>query len=175
MNQTEYVVLVDSNDNEIGTMEKMEAHEKGVLHRAFSLFIINEKGEMLIQQRALSKYHSPGLWTNACCSHPRKGEDLGAAVIRRAQEELCIDVQPDYLFNFTYKAGFSNGLIEHEFDHVFVAKYNGDLDFNPDEVHAYKYLEVKAIMADVKLNPGNYTPWFLIALPKFVQQCKELV
>tara|TARA_R110001592_G_scaffold307299_3_gene581074 strand:+ start:107508 stop:108035 length:528 start_codon:yes stop_codon:yes gene_type:complete len=175
MNQPEYVVLVDSNDNELGTMEKMEAHEKGVLHRAFSLFIINDKGEMLIHQRAHSKYHSPGLWTNACCSHPRKDEDLRSAVVRRAQEELGIDVEPDYLFNFTYKAGFSNGLTEHEFDHVFVAKYSADFEFNEDEVHAYKYVDLKTLLKDVAMNPSEYTPWFLIALPKFVEQCKELV
>lgn len=175
MNQPEYVVLVDSNDNELGTMEKMEAHEKGVLHRAFSLFIINDKGEMLIHQRALSKYHSPGLWTNACCSHPRKDEDLRSAVVRRAQEELGIDVEPDYLFNFTYKAGFSNGLTEHEFDHVFVAKYSADFEFNEDEVHAYKYVDLKTLLKDVTMNPSDYTPWFIIALPKFVEQCKELV
>ncbi len=175
MNQPEYVVLVDSNDNELGTMEKMEAHEKGVLHRAFSLFIINDKGEMLIHQRAHSKYHSPGLWTNACCSHPRKDEDLRSAVVRRAQEELGIDVEPDYLFNFTYKAGFSNGLTEHEFDHVFVAKYSADFEFNEDEVHAYKYVDLKTLLNDVAMNPSDYTPWFIIALPKFVEQCKELV
>lgn len=172
---TDYVVLVDAQDNEIGTMEKMEAHEKGALHRAFSLFIVNSKGEMLLQQRAQSKYHSPGLWTNACCSHPRQGEDLNQAVRRRTQEELGIQVSPDYLFNFTYKATFSNGLVEHEFDHVFMARFSQDLEFNPDEVMAYKYVDINDLLRDVEHSPELYTPWFLIALPKFVAQCKEMV
>jgi isopentenyl-diphosphate delta-isomerase len=173
MSQPEYVILVDANDKELGVMEKIEAHEKGVLHRAFSLFIVNQKGQMLLQQRALTKYHSPGLWTNACCSHPRKGEDIRSAVIRRAQEELGIEIDPDYLFNFTYKAGFSNGLIEHEFDHVFVARYDEDFAFNPDEVHAYKYVDMTTLLDDVEKHTDMYTPWFLIALPKFMNQCKE--
>lgn len=172
MKTTEYVILVDANDNELGVMEKMEAHEKGVLHRAFSLFIVNDKGQMLLQQRALTKYHSPGLWTNACCSHPRKDEDLLEAVKRRAKEELNIRIEPDYLFNFTYKAGFSNGLIEHEFDHVFVAEYSADFDFNPEEVNAYKYVDLAWLITDIEQKPESYTPWFIIALPKFVAQCK---
>lgn len=175
MTGTDYVVLVDANDKEIGTMAKMEAHEKGCLHRAFSLFILNSKGEMLLQQRALSKYHSPGMWTNACCSHPRQGEELETAVVRRTEEELGITVLPEYLFNFTYKAQFSNGLVEHEFDHVFVARFDDDLNFNPAELMAYKFVEMSALLADVEKHPEMYTPWFLIALPKFVAQCKELV
>lgn len=170
----EHVVLVDANDTEIGTMEKIEAHEKGLLHRAFSLFIVNNKGEMLLQQRAECKYHSPDLWTNACCSHPRLGEDISSAVVRRAKEELNISIEPAFLFTFTYKAGFSNGLIEHEFDHVFVSEFQEDFIPNPDEVKAYKYMNIEDILKDVECNPDAYTPWFIIALPKFLDawSCK---
>lgn len=165
----EHVVLVDANDTEIGTMEKIEAHEKGLLHRAFSLFIVNDKGEMLLQQRAESKYHSPELWTNACCSHPRLGENISSAVVRRAIEELNVSINPSFLFTFTYKAGFSNGLTEHEFDHVFVAEFNDSFTPNPEEVMAYKYANIDKIIEDVERNPDAYTPWFRIALPKFLE------
>lgn len=166
----EYVVLVNENDEKMGIMEKIEAHEKGLLHRAFSLFIVNSKGEMLIQQRAECKYHSPSLWTNACCSHPRENENITSAIKRRTQEELNIEVEPQPLFHFTYKSKMENGMIEHEYDHVFVAEYNEDFKPNPEEVMDYSYTSIDFLLNDVKQNPSKYSSWFAIALPKFAQK-----
>lgn len=160
----EYVVLVDEIDNEIGQMEKIEAHEKALLHRAFSIFVFNDAGQMMLQRRALSKYHSPGLWTNTCCSHPRPGEDLQSATSRRIVEEMGFSCEMKEVFHFIYKAPFDHGLTEHELDHVFTAKYNGDPVINPDEVEEWKWMEVDELLQDVKENPGNYTVWFKIAL-----------
>ena len=123
------VILVDVNDRQIGIMEKMKAHQQGSLHRAFSVFIFNKKGEMLLQQRALNKYHSGGLWTNACCSHPLPGEETIAAAKRRLQEELGFEIPVEKVFDFVYKADFDNGLTEHEFDHVYVGEFEGKIDF----------------------------------------------
>src|SRR6056300_866438 len=127
----EQVILVDENDNQIGLMPKMEAHEKALLHRAFSVFVLNEKGEMMLQQRAHSKYHSPGLWTNTCCSHQRDGEDNITAGKRRLMEEMGFVTELEELFSFTYKAAFDNGLTEHEFDHVMQGHYQGKPNINP--------------------------------------------
>ena len=141
----EEVVLVDKHDREIGLMEKIEAHEKALLHRAFSVFIFNENGEMLLQQRAFTKYHSGGLWTNACCSHPRQNEEVMKAAQRRLLEEMGFTTELKKAFSFTYKAAFDNGLTEHEFDHVFIGTYNGVINFNKDEVHQYKYVSIAQI------------------------------
>ena len=146
----EYVILVDSNDSEIGVMEKMEAHEKGVLHRAFSVIIYNSKGEMLLQQRALHKYHSGGLWTNACCSHPRPGETIVDAGIRRLSEEMGLVAELSVKTHFIYKASFDNGLTEHEFDHVFTGTYQGSIDPNPEEVSAYCYKPIAEIRQAIR-------------------------
>src|SRR5215831_10345897 len=139
----EQVILVNEADHEIGTMEKMLAHEKALLHRALSVFIFNDKGEMLLQQRAKRKYHSGGLWTNACCSHPRPGENVEAAAIRRLNEELGFETTLTKAFDFVYKAFFDNGLTEYEFDHVFAGKYNGAIhpDINEVQDHCYKSLD----------------------------------
>lgn len=160
------VILVDEADNAQGACEKMEAHEKGLLHRAFSVFIFNSKGEMLLQQRAKEKYHSGGLWTNACCSHPAFGEATIDAVHRRLREELGFDTFTDKIFDFVYKAGFDNGLTEYEFDHVFAGEYEGPIHMNPEEVMAVRYLPVPAIAGSLSAEPELYTAWFHIAFPK---------
>jgi isopentenyl-diphosphate Delta-isomerase len=169
----EYVVLVDINDNAIGTMEKIEAHEKALLHRAFSVFIFNEKGQMLLQQRAYTKYHSGGLWTNACCSHPRSNENIEAAATRRLQEEMGFTTPLQKAFAFTYKANFDNGLVEHEYDHVLIGHYNNTIAFNTEEVAAYKYESLQQIEENIALNPSVFTAWFIIAFPKVKQWLQQ--
>ncbi len=166
----EHVILVDERDNPIGTMEKMEAHEKGLLHRAFSVFIFNERGEMLIHQRAEEKYHSGGLWTNACCSHPREGETTEEAARRRLMEEMGFDCDVQEQFDFIYRADLDQGLTEHELDHVFFGTFNGIPQVNPDEVMAWKYIPLTALHHDVQSNPERYTEWFKIALKKIQEK-----
>lgn len=164
----EQVILVDENDTCLGSMEKMEAHEKALLHRAFSVFIFNQKGEMLLQQRAFEKYHSGGLWTNSCCSHPRPGEDTLQAASRRLQEEMGFYTPIQKSFDFTYKASFSNGLTEHEFDHVFTGYYDGPIAPNPGEVCNYAYEPLEKIACLLKEEPERFTVWFHIAFPKLM-------
>lgn len=164
----EQVILVDEHDVEAGTMGKMEAHEKAVLHRAFSVFIFNSRGEMLLQQRALDKYHSGGLWTNSCCSHPRPGEDTKAAASRRLKEEMGFDTPLQKAFDFVYKAGFDNGLTEHEFDHVFVGYYDGPVEPDPKEINNYAYRPMEQIKTELQTHPGKFTAWFQIAFPKLM-------
>ena len=161
----ERVILVDENDKERGSEEKIEAHKTGKLHRAFSIFVFNSKGEMLLQQRALHKYHSGGLWANACCSHPRLGETLEEAVHRRLKEEMGFDCELKEIFSFIYKAKVGT-LTEHELDHVFIGRYNGDVHFNPDEVGGYKWVTIESLRKDVQTHPELYTEWFKIALEK---------
>lgn len=160
------VILVDVNDRQTGIMEKMQAHELGLLHRAFSVFIFNSKGEMLLQQRAISKYHSGGLWTNACCSHPFPDEETIAAAGRRLKEELGFETAVDKVFDFVYQADFDNGLIEHEFDHVFVGEYEGAIDFNKEEVMDVCYMDVYSVHHSLQTHPEHYTAWFRLAFPK---------
>lgn len=162
------VILVNERDEVTGVMEKMEAHQKGLLHRAFSVFIWNDNGEMLIHQRALDKYHSGGLWTNACCSHPFPGEATADAAHRRLLEEMGFDCPLSAAFQFTYRTDFDNGLIEHEFDHVLVGTYNGSIHPNPQEVHAYKYLPVAEITRLIQEQPAQFTSWFKLAFPKVI-------
>lgn len=157
---------MNEEDEEIGVIDKMQAHEQGLLHRAFSIFIFNSKGEMLLQQRADGKYHSAGLWTNACCSHPAPGESLEAAAHRRLLEELGFDCKLRKVFSFRYKTQFENGLIEHEFDHVFVGTYDEELRPDPDEVKASEYLSLDAIAEKIKREPQMFTFWFRLALPQ---------
>jgi len=163
----EAVILVDQNDRQLGMMPKMEAHEKGVLHRAFSVFIVNEKQELLLQQRAKSKYHSPGLWTNTCCSHQRDGESTLAAGKRRLREEMGLEVPLKELFSFIYKAPFDNGLTEHEFDHVLLGFSEATPNINMEEVEDWKWMSLKAIQEDIKVQPKNYTEWFKIIFDRF--------
>lgn len=160
----ELVVLVNDKDEKIGLMPKLEAHEKGVLHRAFSIFIYNDKGELLIQQRALHKYHTPGLWANSCCSHQRDGETSLEAGARRLQEELGFVTDLTYRKYFIYKASFDNGLTEHELDHIMVGSYNQDPEINPEEVAAFKWMDISSILSDMELHPEKYTAWFKIIM-----------
>jgi isopentenyl-diphosphate delta-isomerase len=167
------VILVDEKDKVIGSMEKMEAHLKGVMHRAFSVFIFNSSGQMLLQQRAIGKYHSAGLWSNACCSHPYPGEDIEMAAQRRLNEEMGFKTSLEKLFDFVYKASFGNDLIENEFDHVFVGKYEGEININPREVSDYSFKSVNAIKQELKEKPETYTAWFHIAFPKIESWWKK--
>ena len=161
----EEVVLVNEKDEALGTMEKMAAHEKALLHRAFSVFVFNTSGDLLMQQRAFSKYHSGGLWTNTCCSHPRPGEQVADAAIRRLQEEMGFKTNLTKAFDFTYKAAFDNGLTEHEFDHVFTGIYEGPIHFNPNEVAAYAFMTEIELEEQIKKTPERFTAWFHIAYP----------
>jgi isopentenyl-diphosphate delta-isomerase len=170
MDNKEFVILVDEQDQEIGLMEKMEAHEKGVLHRAFSVFVFNNQGQFLLQQRAFSKYHSGGLWTNTCCSHPRKGETVLDAATRRLQEEMGFVVPLDAQFSFIYFRKLDNDLIEHELDHVFFGKFNGIPAINHDEVASYKYVDKEELIEDMKANPTNYTEWFKICFEEVLKR-----
>jgi isopentenyl-diphosphate delta-isomerase len=160
------VILVDETDEVLGTMEKLEAHTKGLLHRAFSIFIFNSKNEMLLQQRAFAKYHSAGLWSNACCSHPHPGEDTEAAAQRRLKEELGFRTALQKVFDFTYSALFENGLTENEFDHVFVGKSDGEIKINPEEVHDYSFVSMKELKNQLKENPRKFTAWLHVAFPR---------
>lgn len=160
------VVLVNEKDESIGIMEKMEVHEKGLLHRAFSVFIFNRKGDMLLQQRANNKYHSGGLWTNACCSHPLPGENIIDAAQRRLQEELGFTVMLKPILSFIYQAKLDKGLTEYEFDHVLIGSYDGTITPVEDEVQDYVYRSIEAIKADLIAAGDTYTTWFKIALPE---------
>lgn len=158
-NLMEQVILVDASDNAIGTMEKMEAHRTGLLHRAFSVLVFNSKGELLLQKRAVSKYHSGGLWTNTCCSHPAPSEPIHRAAQRRLLFEMGIDVEPKFAFKFTYRAELDHGLTEHELDHVFTATFDSVPIINPHEVEDWKYVELSALRADMTRAPERYTAW----------------
>ncbi|MCD6012408.1 MAG: isopentenyl-diphosphate delta-isomerase, type 1 [Flavipsychrobacter sp.] len=160
----EYVVLVDEKDNETGVMEKLEAHREGKLHRAVSVFIFNSKNEMLLQQRAAGKYHSGGLWTNACCSHPRQGESVYYAAIRRLYEEMGLKCALVEIFSFVYKAHLDNDLTEHEFDHVFTGVADAIPVPDSTEVAQWKYMSLSQLEADVRDHPEHYTEWFKICL-----------
>ncbi len=164
--ENDKVILVNKFDDMVGTMDKMEAHKQGLLHRAFSVFVFNSKGEMLLQQRALNKYHSGGLWTNACCSHPMPGEKTKNAAIRRLNEELGLETAIEKIFDFVYEAQFDNGLTEHEFDHVFAGEYEGNLNINPIEVNEVCYKEISEIKNSMLTHPQKYTAWFHLAFPK---------
>lgn len=160
------VILVDEQDMPVGAMEKMEVHQKALLHRAFSIFIFNERGEMLLHKRADKKYHSGGLWTNACCSHPRPGEDTLAAARKRLQEEMGIVTDIKKAFDFVYRAELDNGLTEHEFDHVFTGIYSGEIVPDKEEVSDYCYKTIDEIKDSIRSHPQKYTEWFKIAFPK---------
>jgi len=153
------VILVDKKDKQIGVGEKLKVHRQGKLHRCFSILIFNSNGELLIQQRASSKHHSPGLWSNTCCSHPRPGEDLKTATKRRLKEEMRIECDLKEIFSFIYKAKSGN-FIEHEFDHVFFGKFNDNPIINKKEVQNFKWINLKELKRDVKEHPRKYTFWF---------------
>ena len=165
----EKVILVNEKDEPIGLMEKIEAHEKGLLHRAFSVFIFNDKDEIMLQKRAAHKYHSPGLWTNTCCSHPRKGETVVEAGVRRLQEEMGFQTEIKHVTSFIYKAPFDNGLTEHEFDHILIGNYNEEPNLNPEEVAEWKWMKPEDIKAEIKSNPEKFTAWFKIIFEKYYE------
>ena len=169
----ENVILVNENDEPIGLMPKLEAHEKAVLHRAFSVFILNDKNQLMLQQRAHHKYHSPLLWTNTCCSHQRDGETNLDAGNRRLMEEMGFQVQLKELFHFIYKAPFDNGLTEHELDHVMIGYYNESPVINPDEVESWKWMDIDEVKADIQSYPENYTVWFKIIFEEFYHYLEE--
>ena len=167
------VILVDEQDNPLGKMEKMEVHEKAMLHRAFSVFIFNHKKEMLLHKRASKKYHSAGLWTNACCSHPAPGEDTLAAAQRRLQQEMGFSTSLENAFTFIYKAPFENGLTEHELDHVFIGYYSAEIHPEPNEVSDYCFMPLEEISSSLQSHPAKYTEWFKIAFPKLIQHIED--
>jgi isopentenyl-diphosphate delta-isomerase len=163
----EHVILVNENDEPIGLMPKMEAHEKAALHRAFSVFILNSNNEIMLQQRAAQKYHSPLLWTNTTCSHQRAGETNIQAGSRRLMEEMGIETELKELFSFIYKAPFDNGLTEHELDHVMIGYYNGEPNINREEAESWKWMGIEEVKEDMRANPDEYTVWFKIIFDEF--------
>ncbi|MEM7370366.1 MAG: isopentenyl-diphosphate Delta-isomerase [Bacteroidota bacterium] len=170
----ELVILVDNQDQEVGVMEKMQAHREGLLHRAFSVFIFDQQDNMLLHQRAFEKYHSGGLWTNACCSHPRPGESVQEAADRRLMEEMGFHCSLNPSFSFIYQTEFDNGLTEHELDHVFVGEFDGEPRPEPSEVAAWKFVSLEYIQAQLKQQPQDYTVWFRIAFEKLMQHSNKL-
>ena len=169
----EQVVLVDERDKEVGLGEKIATHREGKLHRAFSIFIFNSAGELLLQKRTKAKYHTGELWTNTCCSHPRPGERLGDAVHRRLNEEMGFDCELEEIFSFTYRVEFDNELCEHEFDHVFTGRYDGEPAPNPKEVTDWKWNDMVSLKEDIENNPQRYTPWFRICIDRMDSLCRR--
>lgn len=170
MNRTamneERVVLVNEHDVQVGTMEKLRAHEEGLLHRAFSVFLFDDRGRLLLQRRAAGKYHSAGLWTNTCCSHPRPQETVEDAAVRRLHEEMGITADLEHQFSFIYRAALENGLLEHELDHVLFGTYSGAADPDPEEADGWKYMDPEELEQDLRLNPEHYTVWLRICWPQ---------
>ena len=167
------MILVNPDDEVLGTMPKLEAHEKAVLHRAFSVFVLNQEGQLMLQQRAADKYHSPLLWTNTCCSHQRMGETNLEAGTRRLREEMGFETGLKELFSFIYKAPFDNGLTEHELDHVLLGYYSGEPRVNPGEVAAWKWMGLEAVRDDLRAHPANYTAWFRIVFERFYAYIRQ--
>ena len=165
----EGVIIVNTRGESIGTMDKMAAHRAGTMHRAFSVFIFNSEGQLLLQQRAFEKYHSGGLWTNTCCSHPRLGEKTIDAANRRLQEEMGMDCEITELFQFSYRHEFENGLIENEYDHVFLGVSDEIPIANPEEVAAFRYIDLDALLLELFEQPDSYTPWFKICLEQVLE------
>ena len=164
----ERVILVDENDREVGTAEKLEAHREAKLHRAFSIFVFNSDGKLLLQKRGHSKYHSGGLWTNTCCSHPRPGKPIVSEARRKLSEEMGFECDLEKLFHFTYKAQLENNFFEHEFDHVFMGTFDGDPTPHPEEVEDWKWIDVKVLKEDLQKNPGHYSYWLRLCMDRFV-------
>jgi isopentenyl-diphosphate delta-isomerase len=170
---SEFLILVDEHDKPWGKLEKDQVHQLGLLHRAFSVFIFNSKGELLLQQRADGKYHSGGLWTNTCCSHPRFGEELKDAVSRRLEEEMGLVCETKFIFSFTYKSTFENGLTEHEFDHVYYGVSDETPKPNPVEVSQWKYVTLESLQKDISTHPNHYTVWLNLCLPKLQEYLRS--
>ena len=172
---TKNVVLVDESDQVLGTMEKLQAHQEGRLHRAFSVIIFNDANEMLIHKRASDKYHCGGMWTNACCSHPRLNEAPKDAALRRLQEEMGFTTSIEYVGKFIYRTAFENGLIENELDHLFVGRYNGTPSPNPEEVEDFKYIGIDELKNEILEHPQNYTVWFKKIVEDYLNEFNELI
>ena len=164
----EIITLVDENDNQVGSKEKIATHLDGNLHRAFSVFIFNSKNQLLLQQRALSKYHSAGLWTNTCCSHPRVQEDTLLAAHRRLQEEMGLDCDLKEIFTFEYKADLEDGLIEYELDHVILGYCDNEPILNLEEANNYKFVDINWLQKDIKKNSEKYTIWLKLCFDKVI-------
>ncbi|MEO6893979.1 MAG: isopentenyl-diphosphate Delta-isomerase [Ginsengibacter sp.] len=169
----ELLILVDENDNEIGLMEKMSAHKSGTLHRAFSVFIFNSKGELLLQQRADNKYHSGGLWTNTCCSHPVDGEKIGETIKKRLKEEMGMECETVFQFSFIYKSELDNGLTEHELDHVYFGTSEEEPVINKAEAKDWKYVSLDDLQKAVEQNPLDYSAWLKICLPEVIKKVNQ--
>lgn len=169
----EYIIIVDKFDKEIGKIEKMEAHHKGILHRAFSILVFNSKNQLLLQKRSLKKYHSPGLWTNTCCSHPKYGEELGEAIHRRLREEMGFTCELKEIFSFIYKIELEKDLFENEYDHVFIGRYDGEVIANEDEVDDFKWVNINEIKNDILENPELYTYWFKCLMDREENQRRD--
>lgn len=163
------LILVDENDNEVGVSDKLSVHQQGLLHRAFSLFVFNSDGELLLQKRATKKYHSGGLWSNTCCSHPRKGETLSHAISRRLQEEMGMNCKAEFKFCFIYKTKFENGLTEYEYDHVYFANSNDIPTPNETEVQNWKYISLEKLQYEIKSQPENFSEWLKVCLPEIMK------
>lgn len=170
-----HVILVDEQDREIGFMEKLEAHKSGKLHRAFSIFIFNDRDELLLQRRALEKYHSKGLWTNTCCSHPAPGESIQEAAEKRLIEEMGLHVDLESAFEFLYKADVCDGLIEYEYDHVFFGRSNDDPVLNTEEAMDFKWSNLSAIQEDILTNSEQYSAWFKIVFTKYLDKIFDFI
>ncbi len=162
----EQIILVDKKDNQVGVGEKLDVHIKGSLHRAFSVFIFNSKGEMMLQKRAVTKYHGGGLWTNTCCGHPRPGEDVVSAAMRRLKEEMGFSCYLQKMFDYVYKVKLDKGMTEHEFLHVYRGTFDGKPVLNSAEADGWKWVDVKELKNDIKTNPEIYTPWFKLSMEK---------
>ncbi len=175
LTREEKVICVNEQDEFIELVDKMKAHRDGLLHRAFSVFVFNDKGELLLQQRAISKYHSGGLWSNTCCSHPRYQEETIAAAHRRMMEEMGFDCDLQHLFAICYKADVGNRMIEHEYDHVFVGQYSGEATPNEQEVVAYKYIGIEELNERVAQEPHLFTAWFKMILPQLLEKYEAAV
>ena len=171
MNDT--VILVNEHDEQIGLMDKLEAHEKGMLHRAFSVFLFNTQGELLLQQRAFGKYHSEGLWSNTCCSHPMNGEVIQSAASRRLMEEMGLKTDLHFLYSFLYKAKLDKGLTEHELDHIFIGISDDEPVINTNEVADWKYISVNELLLDIESHPERYTVWFKMEVKNVLDRINE--
>jgi isopentenyl-diphosphate Delta-isomerase len=167
------IILVDKKDKEIGIEFKIKAHKEGKLHRAFSIFIFNSKGDLLLQKRLPEKYHSGGLWTNTCCSHPNSGETIISSAHRRLKEEMGFDCDLKEIFSFIYKVKLDQDIIEYEFDHVLVGKFNGNPKINKNEVEDFKWVSLKFLTRDIKQHPDNYTYWFKKCYSKVIKTTKK--
>lgn len=171
--QRDQVVTVNEQDEQLGTLDKLEAHKSGVLHRAFSIFIVNKNNELLLQQRAADKYHSQNLWSNTCCSHPMPGEETLDAAHRRLMEEMGFDCDLQFMFTLRYCSDVGNGLTENEMDHVYFGRYDGPVNTNPEEVQNHRFISPEKLLQETAEQPQRFTAWLHLALPKFIEQLGE--